>query len=108
MLSIFIVLAFSTIVIAIVSAIVASIAFVTSSTSFAFVAAVVVSLKIVKSSGEGLERLLKLDLKGFDFIRSWLDRFNPSDIDFDCCIKLLHGHGLELRAFGIDEGFSLI
>ena len=66
--SIFIVLAFSTIVVAIVLAVVASVAFVTSLTSFAIVAAVVVLLEIVKLSGEGLKRLLKLGLKGFDFV----------------------------------------
>ena len=68
--SIFIVLAFSTIVVVIVSTVVTSVAFVTSLISFAAVAAVVFSLDIVKSSGEGLERLLKLSLKGFDFVGS--------------------------------------
>ena len=106
--SIFIVLAFLTIVVAIVLAIAMRIAFVTSSTSFAIVAAIVVSLEIVKSSEEGLERLLKLGLKSFDFIRNWFDRFDPSGIDSDFCIELLQGHGLELRAFGIDEGFPLV
>jgi hypothetical protein len=58
---IFAVLAFATGIVAtaVVSTIVSRVAFVTSSSSFAVAAIIVVSLESVKSSGEGLERLLK-------------------------------------------------
>ena len=51
-----------------VSLLVLIVASVASSSSFAVVATIIVSLEIVKSSGEGLERLPKLGLEGFNFV----------------------------------------
>src|SRR5271155_409820 len=59
---IFVVFAFATGIVAtaVVSTIVARVAFVASSSSFAVATIIIVSLEIVKSSGEGLKRLMKL------------------------------------------------
>jgi hypothetical protein len=43
-----------------------------SSSSFAVVATIIVALEIVKSSDEGLERLPKLGLEGFNFVGTGL------------------------------------
>ena len=95
-----VVFAFATVVIVIVSTIVARVASVASSSSFAVV---IVSLEIVKSSDEDSKRLVELGFEGFDFVGCWFDRFDPSSIDSDFGIELLCRHGLELRAFGVDE-----
>ena len=107
---IFVVFAFATriVAIAIVSTIVAKVAFVASSSSFAIAAIFIVSLEIVKSSGEGLERLLKFGLERFDFVGDRFCRFNPSSVDSDFCVELLCGHCLELRAFCVDKGLPFV
>src|SRR5271155_4323946 len=107
---IFVVFAFATGIVAtaVVSTIVARVAFVASSSSFAVATIIIVSLEIVKSSGEGLKRLLKLGFERLNFVGNRFDRFDPSSIYSDFCIELLCRHGLELRAFGIDERLPFV
>src|SRR5271170_2101827 len=107
---IFVVLAFATRIVAtaVVSTVIARVAFVTSSSSFAVVATAVVSLEIVKSSGKRLERLLKFGLESFDFIGDRFNRFDPSGVDSNFGVELLRGHRLELRTFGVYEGFPFV
>jgi len=85
-------------------AIVGRIAFVASSFAIAvIVVTIIVSLEVVKSSGESIHGFLRLEMEGFGFVGSGLNWFHHSSLDSDLSVELLGGHSLKLGAFGIDE-----